>query len=343
MPFEVQNEADLANVDERLKACVNAAVKPPRVLSVAEILELKVSKPENLIEGILPATGASLIVGAPKSGKTLNAAQMAIAVAAGVPLYGNYKILKQGPVLFVEKDDPAGAASIQDILNKSEVPVSGIPFHLWEPSLLKDLTFGPEWLVLLEASIRDLQLRLVVVDSYTAMRGPRQRGIDIVKCEQQELTEHDALAKRTGCAIQLIHHTSKGSAGLDWSEKAAGTFAMGAATESQINISRFPEMDIAAPERLVRIRGRHAEDLEMVLRFRKEHLDFDFVLAGGAASLYPELISLQTAFGTKTFTPKNLTFETGLSRTAAHRLIHRLYRAGVLNKHGYGEYVLVNV
>src|SRR5436190_20030115 len=78
------------------------------------------------------------------------------------------------------------------------------------------------------------------------MRGPRQRGVDIVKAEQQELTEHDALAKRTGCAILLIHHTSKGSAGLDWSEKAAGTFAMSAATESQINISRFAEMDIAA-------------------------------------------------------------------------------------------------
>jgi len=60
--------------------------------------------------------------------------------------------------LFVEKDDPAGAASIQEILNKSEVPVSGIPFHLWEPSSLKDLTFGPEWLALLDASIRHLNI-----------------------------------------------------------------------------------------------------------------------------------------------------------------------------------------
>src|SRR5438034_342199 len=150
MPFDVRGEADLKEVDEHLTACVNAAVKAPRVLNVAEILALKVSKPESLIDGILPAAGASLIVGAPKSGKA----------------------------------------------------------------------------------------------------------------EQQELTEHDALAKRTGCAILLIHHTSKGSAGLDWSEKAAGTFAMSAATESQINISRFAEMDIAAPERLVRIRGRHSEDLE---------------------------------------------------------------------------------
>ena len=324
MPFEVRGEADLKEVDEHLKACVNAATKTPRVLNVAEILALKVSKPESLIDGILPATGASLIVGAPKSGKTLAAVQMAIAVAAGSGLYGRHKITKPGPVLVVEKDDPAGAASVQEILNRSQVPVAGIPFHLWEPNSLKNLSFGPEWLAMLEASIKELQLRLVVVDSYTSMRGPRQRGVDIGKAEQQELTEHDALAKRTGCTILLIHHTSKGSAGLDWSEKAAGTFAMSAATESQVNISRFAEMDIAAPERLVRIRGR---DLEMVLRFRKETLDFEFVIAGGAASLYPELLRLKTAFGTNAFSPKNLTFETGLSRTAAHRLIARLYRA----------------
>jgi hypothetical protein len=343
MPFEVRGEADLREVDEHLKACVNAAMKAPRVLSVAEILALKVSKPESLIDGILPATGASLIVGAPKSGKTLAAVQMAIAVAAGSDLYGRYKILKPGPVLVVEKDDPAGAASVQEILNRSEVPVAGIPFHLWAPDLLKDLTFGPEWLAMLEASIKELQLRLVVVDSYTSMRGPRQRGVDIVKAEQQELTEHDALAKRTGCEILLIHHWSKGSAGLDWSEKAAGTFAMSAATESQINISRFAEMDIAAPERLVRIRGRHSEDLEMVLRFRKETLDFEFVIAGGAASLYPELMRLKTAFGRNVFSPKTLTFETGLSRTAAHRLIARLCRAEVLQKRGHGEYILVGL
>jgi hypothetical protein len=343
MPFDVRDEVDLMEVDKHINACVNRAVKAPRVLNVAEILELKVSKPESLIAGILPATGASLIVGAPKSGKTLNAVQMAIAVAAGSDLYGSYKIMNPGPVLVVEKDDPAGAASVQEILNRSEVPVAGIPFHLWEPDLLKDLTFGKEWLALLEASIKDLKLRLVIVDSYTSMRGPRQKGVDIVKAEQQELTEHDALAKRTCCAILLIHHTSKGSAGLDWSEKAAGTFAMSAATESQINISRFAEMDIAAPERLVRIRGRHSEDLEMVLRFRKETLDFDFVIAGGAASLYPELVRLKTAFGTNAFSPKNLTFETGLSRAAAHRLIDRLYRAGVLQKRGYGQYVLVGI
>jgi len=310
----------------------------PLVLSVADILALDVKEPEMLIAGVLPAAGASLSVGAAKSGKTLDAAQKAIAVASGSALYDFYQVRNPGPVLFLEQDDPAGGASLKTILQKSTVPVAGIPFHLVTGVPYQ---FGPELLGWLEGQIGRLKLRLVVLDSYTALRGSRPKGVDIVKAEQSDLTQLDALAKRTDCAVLVIHHSSKGSAGLDWSEKAAGTFAMSAATEAQAHISRFPELDGAAPERLVRIRGRHSEDLEMVLRFRKETLDFEHVLEGGAATLYPILFQLKTAFEDRAFSPKDLSHATGLSIATAHRQISRLYRADVIQKRGYGEYVLV--
>jgi RecA-family ATPase len=62
--------------------------------------------------------------GAPKSNKTLLAVQMAIAVASGNPLFDYYRVLTPGPVLLVEQDDPAGAASFKDILQRSPVPVA---------------------------------------------------------------------------------------------------------------------------------------------------------------------------------------------------------------------------
>jgi len=158
---------------------------------------------------------------------------------------------------------------------------------------------------------------------------------------QEDLTQIDALAKRTNSAIVILHHNSKGSASLDWSQQAAGTFAMGAATEAQIFISRFPDLDIAASERLIRVRGRHHEDLEAVLRFRKETLDFEHVLEGGAASCYPLLLQLRNEFGTEVFGPKELSHRTGVSRATAHRQIDRLHRSGVLTKRGYGDYSLV--
>jgi RecA-family ATPase len=286
---------------------------------------------------MIPMRGASLIVGAPKSGKTLLAAQTAIAVASGTALFRNYRVNQPGPVLLVEQDDPAATASVKQILVRSEVPVEGIPFNL-VPKI--PYQFGPELIDWLEGEIVSRSLRMAVLDSYTALRGARVKGGDFVKAEQEDLSQLDALAKRTGSAVLILHHASKGSAGLDWSQQAAGSFAMSAATESQLFISRFSELDIASPERLVRIRGRHSEDLEMVLRFRKQSLDYEHVLDGGAASIYPLILQLQITFGTKSFGANELSDETGVSRATAYRQIARLYRTGALTKHGYGEYVL---
>ena len=201
-------------------------------------------------------------------------------------------------------------------------------------------TFGIQFLEWLEGEIVSRSLKLVILDSYTALRGSRGSGIDIVKAEQTDLTKVDELAKRTGCAILIIHHSSKGSAGLDWSDRAAGTFAMSAATEAQIHVSRFADLDSNAPERLVRVRGRHLEGTEMVLRFRKDTLDHEYVLEGGAAPLYPLLVQIKAAFGTRAFGPKELFLTTGVSRATAGRQIDRLHRAGALTRRGFGDYAV---
>lgn len=312
----------------------------PAVLSVADLLALNTPAPAMLVENIVPVGGASLIVGAAKVNKTLIAVQMGIAEASGNPFLENYKVLRPGPVLIVEQDDPSGAASIKEVLKRSPVPVEGIPFHLVERV---PFNFGLDLLEWLEGQILALKLCLVVLDSYTALRSSRGSGIDIVKSEQNDLILLDDLAKRTACAIVIIHHASKGSAALDWSDQAAGTFMMSAATQSQIHVSRFRELDSNAPERLVRIRGRHQEGMELVLRFRKDTLDHELVLEGGAAPLYPLLLQIQGELGSQTFGPKELSHATGVSRATAGRQIERLYRAGALHKRGFGAYSITEL
>jgi len=128
MPFEIETEADLGKFDSQ-----RPDPKPrgaPRILSVADLLALQVPPPSMLVESIVPGSGATLLVGAPKSNKTLLSVQIGIAVASGNPVCEYYRVLQAGPVLMVEQDDPAGAASIKDILQRSPVPVEGIPFFL---------------------------------------------------------------------------------------------------------------------------------------------------------------------------------------------------------------------
>ena len=179
MPFEIETEADLGQFDSQIRD-----PKPqngPQILSVADLLALQVPPPSMLVESIVPGSGATLVVGAPKSNKTLLSVQIGIAVASGNPVCDYYRVLQPGPVLMVEQDDPAGAASIKDILQRSPVPVEGIPFFL-APRV--PFTFGLQFVEWLEERICDRALRLVVLDSYTALRSSRGAGIDIVKAEQ---------------------------------------------------------------------------------------------------------------------------------------------------------------
>jgi hypothetical protein len=311
--------------------------EPPAILTCADLLKLKGVSEEMLFEGYpLPACGVTLKVGASKSGKTLLAVQEAVAIASGKALFDYYTVLHPGAVMIIEQDDPGGAASIKTILERCGRASDTLPFYL-VPRL--PFGFGLALLDWLEAQIMTLKLRMVVLDSYTALRGPRCAGIDIVKAEHFELTQLDELAKRLNVAIVVIHHGSKGAAKLDWTQSASGTFAMAAATESQIHVSRFDDLDIAAPERLVRMRGRHAEDAQIVLRFRRDHLDYEHVIEGSAAPLYPVVQQIKAHFGLAVFTPKEFYQALGLSRATAFRMLERLWQASLLQKRGRGEYV----
>jgi hypothetical protein len=237
--------------------------------------------------------------------------------------------------MLVEADDPSGAAGIKQIVERFNAK-HDLPLYVVEKL---PFGFGPDLLDWLGEQIDKLKLVFTVLDSYTALRGPRGQGIDIVKVEQTELGQLDALGKKAESAIQVIHHESKGSSALDWTQQGAGTYAMVASTEGLIQVMRFRDLD--GPERLVRIRARRsAADVAMVLRFRKDMLDHEHVLESSAAALYPAMKQIHSEFGSQAFSPTLLAKTTGSSPATTYRLLDRLRYAGVINKLGRGEYVL---
>ena len=130
MRRELQTEPELDALPSNGKGHHEGDRRParePLVMDVATLLALQAPAPSMLIENMIPERGASLIVGAAKSNKTLLAVQMGISVASGTPFLDNYRVLQSGPVFILEQDDPAGAGSITDILMRSPVPVAGLP------------------------------------------------------------------------------------------------------------------------------------------------------------------------------------------------------------------------
>jgi hypothetical protein len=314
------------------------------LIGADDLIEMDIPQPDTIIDSRLPSSGACLIIGAQKSNKTLLALQLAIAAALDHPLFDWFpRIGERSPVIFFERDDPAGDSSVQAVLKRSPVVRTAreqgvpIPFYL-VPRI--DLTLGPGFTDWLRGEIMEKNARLVVLDSYTALRPPHLSGGDIVKIEYAELSQLDQLGKLTNCLIVVVHHASKSSAELDWTQQAGGSFGMTAATEAQIYISRFSDLPNDSPARLVRIRGRHIRDTEVVLSFRKETLDHELLIEGPAATLYPLISSIQFEFRDHDFSAKELEKAIGIGHTTSYRYLHRLLHADVLVKTGVGRYKL---
>jgi hypothetical protein len=308
----------------------------PPILSLDELLEVETPMEKMFFDTFpVPAQGLTLMTGASKGGKTVLATQLAIAVASGKPLFDYYRVVETGPVLFVERDDPKGPAALKGQIRLAGC-ISGTPLYTTGAA---PEGFGPAMIEWLDEKITKPSLKLVILDSYTAIRAALTGGADIVKLERAELELLDDLGKRHGCAIVLIHHGSKSAADLDWTLSPAGSFAMFAGAEALCHVSRFADAD-GDPERLVRIRGRHSSDLYLALRFTTETLGYEFVLDGTAATMFPLIRQLQGEFKTDPFTVKALMDATGFSKAHAYRQIDRLRRADALVRLDGNEYKL---
>lgn len=315
-----------------------APTKPERVFASGVRLETlrtaMITPTVEIIERHIVNDAATLLVGPSKNGKTLFGVQACLSLAAGMALLGNYKVSKT-PALIIEADDRRGKASLKDFLIKCRAaghdPDVTVIYHDPDHREAVIPTIGePEFAPWLKEQIRRSGAGVCLLDSYTALRGFRE-GRDIVKLEAEDMILLSDIARELHCAIILVHHDSKTSAHLDRYSRAAGSFAIAQATESQIVITRFPDLPDSDPARLVTVRGRHLDGHQMVIAFRKASLDYDLVLESCAED-YPRIRELWQAFPRTAFDIHDVGRELGWKGATPYRLLGRLVGGGVLRK-----------
>lgn len=316
------------------------AKKKPRVLpgaiTDAELRKMIFPGSEPLVEQWVYGPGLGLITGASKDGKTVLAVQIAQSCANKLHFL-DYYATRQANCLIVEWDDQQGGGSLKDFVKKTRAARDSQPISYSIRAEIDDLDFNltdPEFVPWLRDLIKKHQARLVVLDSYTALRGYHSGGRDVVKVEAGEMLLLQKLAIELNCCILLIHHASKSSAHLDRHSRSAGSFAIQAVSEFQIVVERFRELSEEDPMRLVSVRGRHLRGLQMALKFREDTLDFDWVMDGPAAEEFPRLRHLLRAFRGKSFTVPEITKEIGWAKTQAYALMSRLGSSGLVLKDG---------
>ena len=327
---------------ERREKRPDVEILPP-VRRMKEFLDLDIVMPRQRIDKLLIQPGVTLIVGPPKSGKTVLAVQMLMALARGlVPgheneraLFGYYS-LEPGVTFILEQDDRQGDASLKDFYTKCRAGRDSrgyldLPCHSVTGT---DFVFGPRLYNFLRSTRNETGAIAMVLDSYSALRSGRPAHVDIVKSELEEFRQLADLSKELAMALAIVHHASKTSAHLDAFSRAAGSFAVGAGVDTMIVVDRFRDAIEVERERLVQVRGRKLEELDLVLRFQKDTLDYDWVMEGTLSTLYPEIRQLELRFPGRAFTVKEIASELGWSRPTAYRILNRLRFGTLIDKRG---------
>jgi DNA-binding MarR family transcriptional regulator len=155
-----------------------------------------------LIQGLIPASSVTLIVGQPGSKKTLLALDLAVSVALGQPWLG--LPVTQAPALYVDEE-----AGVQAFWRRANAAISGpgdreTPFHFISPGSydLRNLFDSSE----LSHQLNEVDAKLLVIDALAEVSGGDETSLQSVQALFKNLR---FIAVQHRAAVILIHHTNK--------------------------------------------------------------------------------------------------------------------------------------
>jgi RecA-family ATPase len=174
-----------------------------------------------LVRGILREKAVVAIAAEPKSTKTWNAAEIALSVATGTKAFGEFPVIKSGPVVYFFAEDER-----RSVRNRFRALAKGKEL---DPILATDRVYARYREAMKLESIEDLAW--LVADCRALPEPPALIVLDPMR-DIHDSEENDstamagvmgrlrALRDVLGCTVLFVHHSAKGS--LDTAGRRAG-------------------------------------------------------------------------------------------------------------------------
>ncbi|GLS23528.1 hypothetical protein GCM10007874_65490 [Labrys miyagiensis] len=170
-----------------------------------------------LVKGLLPVTGAALLAGQSRAGKTFVALDLAGALAEGSAFFGR-KVLRQGATIYLAGEAMASLERRLDAMRAGRLGPEApqrLPVSWWAVEGLADSRRFAEALAHVKEEAAELKARhglplsLVIIDTIAAAFGFRDEN------DAAEATRHmqamQKLARETGALVLGIAHYGKAS------------------------------------------------------------------------------------------------------------------------------------
>jgi hypothetical protein len=272
--------------------------------------------------------GLTLLAGAPKLGKSWLALDICNAVAQGGFTLGD-RHCQQGAVLYAALED--NPRRIKDRLHKVCGQKPGKAFSVWTDMRMIDAGGLDDLRRWIEAADNP---RLIVIDVLNKVRSSQGRNEGPYAYDYRSVSPLKDLADEFGLAIVVIHHTRKADAG-DKLEKVSGTNALTGAADTTIVLGRDGQGVTLSG------RGRDIEEFETALEFQKDNCRWRVL--GEAAEVRrsdERKLILEALEGETTpMGPAGIAGVSGLPNGNVRFLLHKMAKAGEVQKVGRGKYL----
>lgn len=239
-----------------------------KTVSLAELLDIEFPNPRWLVEGLIPHEAITIISGAPASYKTFLTFDIALKVAGGEKVFGEFQTT-QSPVLIIDEENhPRILQERATLLSQN----SGLPifiaskngFLLGEDSVRKVVEYA-----------RSKDVRLIIFDSFICIHNSDEN----VASEMRNVMKHLKEIANNGIAVIVIHHhRKKGKDRSNASQEIRGSSDILAQVDCHLAIDRKRSGDASVIIQQSKL--REAEEIKpfaVCLHSNGDRASFDFV------------------------------------------------------------------
>jgi hypothetical protein len=191
------------------------------IKNAAEIRDTVYQNTEFIIDKILPI-GMTLLIGAPKMGKSWLLLLWAECITLGIPVFG-YKI-HRSPVLYY---------TLEDSIKRCKYRLNKIGTHWSRYLFFSETTRGTIGII---NDIKKTRARVIIIDTFGAFVTVKD-GNDYNETTQR-IREIKEIADVMQVAIIVVHHTRKGDDGGDWTSAVLGSQGLVGAADNIVSLQR---------------------------------------------------------------------------------------------------------
>jgi len=307
---------------------------PYQIYSANQLIAAQFAPPEFIVPDLI-TPGLNILAGKPKMGKSLLSMNIAAALMDGADTLGTIETDPRGVLYLALEDTP------QRMKTKFETILNGYEANDRVHFAFQWTRMDANFFLDLEAFLKDYpETKLVIIDTYTKVRGKKRLGSTLYEKDYNEAALLKSFADEHKIAILLIHHLRK-SESKDILDMITGSVGLTGAADTILVLTRGR----GEGDAILYVTGRDIEETALGLKFNKQTLTWEISGSAAEQKMSTERLEIYELLSKSDNALKlsEIADALGKKKPVTHKHLAALIADGLVEQPRYGLYQVVKV